>query len=435
MPTQVETVELQRRVLGGREVYPPDLIQRPEPEQRRLTTGERMVRAQLVIAIAERVLGVEQREQRPRVRIARRDRDRAAAVVKRRRRNSPRVVERDVGRGVGAIGGRRRGARRHDSGDEAAVAGGVAARVEVDAADQIGMDDRRAERDVKQRGHTHAVEVETRVAGVGAANDVDGGRPHDLRNTGERADHTQRVTRRARDRARFVAGDVDVRDLGTAAPHRGLVALAGLARRQPEQLGRRGYAVHDLDPPVGRVVSGELDLEVMRSGADLEIEAPGVVRLPRRCAVESDHGGRQRPSRTLFEHQPGKPQLRDDPGLGDRGVQGCVVSRVVRLRHACVGALRPGVSCGFCRPARVGVLGSRVRRRPCGRRLRQQRDHHGDAPDDHPATERRSVEWSRSTGRPEATGSGRAPGRRSGSGGRQLQPGTSWCCSLEYPPT
>ena len=57
-------------------------------------------------------------------------------------------------------------------------------------------------------------------------------------------------------RARLFAADVDLLDLGTERAHGGLVALAGEAGRETEQLHGAGRAGARLDGLVGGVVSG-----------------------------------------------------------------------------------------------------------------------------------------------------------------------------------
>ena len=231
-PAQIQAVKLQRRVLGHAQVQPAELVERSERERRRLPAAERVIGAQLVVAVAERVVDGQQREERARVRIARRRRDGAAAAVPGPGDDPARVVEGDVGRRVHPIGGRRHGARGHDPGDEAAVAGRIAARIEVDAADQVGVDRRRAEPDVEQRGDAHAVQEEPGVARVGAAHDVHRRGPDDLLHAGQRPDHAQRIARRAGDGSRLLAADVHLRDLGARRSDGRFVELARLRRGQ-----------------------------------------------------------------------------------------------------------------------------------------------------------------------------------------------------------
>ena len=348
-------MELQRAVLLLVVVQPAELVERSERERRRLTAGDGVIGADLVVAVAQRVLRLQHGEQRTRVRIARRHRDRAAAAVPRRRHDAARIVDGDVCRRAHAIRGRRGRARRHDARHEAAVVRRVGARVEVDAAHQVRVDHRRAEREMEQRGDAHAVQVEAGVAGIRAAHDVDRGRPHDLRHAGQRADDAHRIARRAGHRARLVGADLDARDLGAAGAHGGLEALAAQPRRQPEQHLAVGGAAAHLDALGGVVVTGQVDLQVVRAGRDAQREAAVLVGLGGGGAVDDDRHAGQRAARPFLQHAPAHRH-------GDEGRR----QRRCRLRVAGRAVAGNGDGVAACviaciRPRRVG--GRRVLRR------------------------------------------------------------------------
>ena len=250
------------------------------------------------------------------------------------------------------------------------------------------MDDRRPEREVKQRGDAHAVDVEARVAGVGAAHDVERGRPDDLRDPGERADHADGVARRSRHLPRFVAADGD-RGLERGGVDRGLVALAGEARRQPDH--RLGRAVERLDAQVGGLVSRQLRPYVVGTGEHADLKPPVGAGVTRRDAVDGDARAAERPPGPLLEHLGPEPDLQRTGrggGLGCAAVDGrravdeATVRRAVG-RNRRVGAGRvvgPRVQRRW-RRLRVGAHGARGARGAEGE--------HGDQsaePSQHPAT-------------------------------------------------
>ena len=128
------------------------------------------------------------------------------------------------------------GAGGHDPRDVRSVVGRRAARIELDAVDQVGMNDRQLEPQVKQLGHANAVQEEAGVARVGAAHHVERRRPGDLRDARQRAEHAQRITGRAGQLARLLAGDLDLRDLGATGANLGGVAGAAAGGEHAEDL-------------------------------------------------------------------------------------------------------------------------------------------------------------------------------------------------------
>src|SRR6185436_2217087 len=129
---------------------------------------------------------------------------------------------------------------------------------------------------------------------VRAPHHVDRRRPDDLLHAGQRADHAQRIARRAGDVARLVAADVDLRDLRARRTNGGLVPLARRTRREAEDLDRVGRARRaGVDGAVGRVVLGGLDLYVVPAGRDAQLELSLGVAVAGGRAVDGDRRARQ----------------------------------------------------------------------------------------------------------------------------------------------
>ena len=330
------------------------LVERAEGEHRRLPAGQRVVDAQLVVAVAQEWSATGAGRTARRVRVARGHRDRAPPAVPGRGHDAARVVERDVGRGVTRSAGGATRARRHDPRDVAAEAGRVAAGIEVDAARQVRVNHRRPEPEVEQRGDPDAVQKEAGVARVGAAHDVERRRPGDLRHAGQRAEHPQRVARRAGSGARLFAGDLDARDLGAGRAHcrsrsarRSGVASAGTA---PRRRRRPGACVDVLG---GVVVAGQLNLQPVRAGRDARSKRPSWSVSPAAApstAIVTPASGR----RVLFQHPP--PQ--HHRGDGGRGGS---------LGGARFGRHRAGVAGAARRIGVAGVARRRVERARIGR--------------------------------------------------------------------
>ena len=66
-------------------------------------------------------------------------------------------------------------------------------RVQIDALDEPGVDHRRADADVEEKGDAHAVEVVADVAGRGAADEEERQPGHDRRDAGHHFDRSKRV--------------------------------------------------------------------------------------------------------------------------------------------------------------------------------------------------------------------------------------------------
>ena len=254
------------------------------------------------------------------------------------------------------------------------------------------MDDRRAEREVKQRGNAHAVEKEAGVAGVGAADRVEGERPDDLRNTRQRFDHPKRIAARPRGRPRLLPVDAN----GARDRLRGDDGLEHLtARGQPydDRLpGRR-----QIDSDIRCLMTGRDDLKVVVAGRDQHGEGPGRVGLGDGLAVD-EHAGRLQPQMPAArQHGAVQQRGRGHDGrrrLGARrrvGRAGGVASAGGGVDRAGVGraGVGPGrgrpvgpvrtvraIRCWLDRNAAVGLgLG---RRRELRRRPPRQRHHQGE---------------------------------------------------------
>ena len=142
------------------------------------------------------------------------------------------------------------------------------------------MDDRRAEREVKQRRQAHAVEEEAGVAGVGPADRVERQRPDHLGDAGQRLDHPERLAQRAR-RAQSTSSAASVSPGAVlGARDHGLVALADQARVQPHQPARP-WRPRSAGTSVGSK-PGAWICRRCRPGRGLELEAAVLVGLARR---------------------------------------------------------------------------------------------------------------------------------------------------------
>ena len=167
-------------------------------------------------------------QEEARVRVAPPEQEGAAPVVERRLDERAGVEGAQVVLAVQLLGRRDRLAG-DDAAREAPEARGVPARVEVDAVDERGVDDRRTDADVEEVRDADAVEVVADVAGRGAA-DVEVGQPRDDR----------RDARHDLDGAERVAEDAgNLADLGARERGGARRLFVGAADERPRsRLGR-----------------------------------------------------------------------------------------------------------------------------------------------------------------------------------------------------
>jgi hypothetical protein len=114
-----------------------ELVVRAEGEERESVCVADFVRdTKLIVPVPERVVGHDERDERPGVRVATRRHHRALVIVERRLDEGVRVVEARREVAVQAIGLGRRGLAGDDGARVPAVARGIGAREQVDRVDE-----------------------------------------------------------------------------------------------------------------------------------------------------------------------------------------------------------------------------------------------------------------------------------------------------------
>jgi hypothetical protein len=346
------------------------VIARAEHEQRQLVGADLAIAAELIVPVAEAQVAAEQPDDGPEVRVAARDRDRAVAG-ERRRHHAARVEEAHVDGGVNIVAGRGARLRRDEARDRPPVARGIAARIEVEAVEEIGVDHRRAEREVEQRGHTQIVEHEGRVARVRAADGVDGRRPRDGGDARQRLEGAERIAHRAGRAQELGALEAHLR-LARGRAHDGLVGERAVARGQTHD-ERRGIRA--------RVALDERDLEARRLHGDVVFaarhvggEAALIVGVGDGSDVDHDGRADDGPPAATREHAALEPVDLRRLGRGDG-----VVCRGVGRRGSVGGRASVGRGRRISRISRIsGVRRARVAREAEQRRDREQRRRHGN---------------------------------------------------------
>lgn len=232
IPAQVEAVELRpEQHVELAELLLGQQIVRAERERGQAVARADVVGdARLVVAVVEHGALGDPREHRGGVRVARAEEHGAPALREPGLDHRAGVEQAEVALAV-RDGARRGRLARHDAAREPTEARRVPARIEVDAIDHAGVDDRGPEPDVVQVRNADAVEEVTHVARRRAAHVEERQPRHDRRDPGHRLDRTKGIAERAGELAHFGARERHHRRRGLVAEHLDLGRLRGRGLR------------------------------------------------------------------------------------------------------------------------------------------------------------------------------------------------------------
>jgi hypothetical protein len=242
---------------------------------------------------------------------------------------------------VDAVGGGGPGLERDDAAVRAAEARRVAARVQLDLLEHLGVEHAGPAEEVEQQRHLVTVDVDRAVVGVRAADEQEAQPERRARDAGQGLDDAHRIAERAGHAGQLLpldraAGDLEV------------VALA-LDHRRVDRAAARPHPQPDLDPLVGGDRHRALepieaigdDQHGVRAGRDaVEREAAGLVgdRVEPELLDADDRAGHHRAGAALDDlalegdRQPEVAAVAGRP-LGGRVADGAGIRRWRRRRR------------------------------------------------------------------------------------------------------
>src|SRR5262249_46879982 len=221
------------------------------------------------------------------------------------------VDEVDLRLAVDAVGGGGLGVDLDDTAVEAAEAHRESARVEVDAVEELGVQDRGpAEEVVKERDRV-PVDEDAAVVRVGAADEEEPGAERRAREARQALEDGQRMAERARHRRELALLEGGARglELLALALDDGLVGISARRSEVDDDLAAFGFAErHRLDEAV--VTGAQRDDVVGAGGQAVEAKRALLVGLGLGAGLaQRDGGADEEPARPALLHRSGEDRL------------------------------------------------------------------------------------------------------------------------------